>query len=151
MSWIKVKKVVENGMASSDISSVIKCLYQITKIEGSIGDYIGIIREENVAPIIYKAGLGKHAVELDDLEILLKNNTTLPTFGDIKYMVGSDRQKYKPCSLHEILRNSRNSSLCKSQSWNNSQSFAAIECPTTKTGSFTRSIKWFVFHHITTK
>lgn len=101
---IKVKKVVENGMASSDISSVIKCLYQITKIEGSIGDYIGIIREENVAPIIYKAGLGKHAVELDDLEILLKNNTTLPTFGDIKYMVGSDRQKYKPCSLHEILR-----------------------------------------------
>ena len=79
-------------------------MYQITKIDGSIGDYIGIIREENVAPIIYKAGLGKHAVELDDLEILLKNNTTLPTFGDIKYMVGSDRQKYKPCSLHEILR-----------------------------------------------
>ena len=34
---IKVKKVVENGMASSDISSVFKCLYQITKIEGSIG------------------------------------------------------------------------------------------------------------------
>ena len=68
-------------MASSDISSVIKCLYQITKIEGSIGDYIGIIREGNVSPIIYKAGLGKHAVELDDLDYLLKNNTTLPTFG----------------------------------------------------------------------
>ena len=101
---IKVKKVVENGMASSDISSVIKCLYQMTKINGSIGDYIGIIREENICPIIYKAGLGKHVVELDELQILIKNNTTLPTFGDIKYMVSVDPTKYKPCSLHEILR-----------------------------------------------
>ena len=101
---IKVKKVIENGMASSDISSVIKCLYQITKIDGSVGEYIGIIREENVSSIIYKAGLGKHAVELDELKILIKNNTTLPTFGDIKYMVSADPNKYKPCSLHEILR-----------------------------------------------
>ena len=101
---IKVKKVIENGMASSDISSVIKCLYQITRLEGSVGDYIGILREENIAPIVFRAGLGKHVVELDDLQILTKNNTILPTFGDIKYMISSDPTKYKPCSLHEILR-----------------------------------------------
>ena len=101
---IKVKKTVENAMASSDVSSVIKCLYQVTKIDGGVGDYIGIIREENIAPIIYKAGLGKHVVELDDLQILAKNNTTLPSFSDIKYIINSDSTKYKPCSLHDNLR-----------------------------------------------
>ena len=103
---IKLKKVVKNGMASSDISSVIKCLYQATKIEGSAAEYIGILKEENVCPIIFKAGLGEYIIELDDLQLLHDNNSSLPSFGDIKFMVGTDPTRYRPCSLHENLRTS---------------------------------------------
>ena len=89
MSWKQIEKVVKNGMASSDISSVIKCLYQAKKIAGSAAEYIGILKEENVCPIIFKACLGEYIIELDDLQ-LLHDNSSLPPFGDIKCMGGTD-------------------------------------------------------------
>ena len=103
---IKLKKFVENGMASSDVGSVLKCLYQVTKSEGSVADYIGIIREEMISSILYKAGLGKYVIELEDLITLTKSNTTLPSFNDLKYIIGTEINKYKPCSLHDSLRTS---------------------------------------------
>ena len=103
---IKLKKIAENGMASSEVGSILKCLYQVTKIEGSRADYIGILREEKVSSILFKAGLGKYVLELEDLQILNKSNTSMPSFGDFKYIIGTEISKYKPCSLHEPLRTS---------------------------------------------
>lgn len=103
---IRLKKFIDNGMASSEVGSVLRCLYQMVKMEGSVADYIGIIREENISSILYKAGLGKYVIELEDLIAIAKSNATLPSFNDIKYVIGTEMNKYKPCSLHDSLRTS---------------------------------------------
>jgi hypothetical protein len=103
---IRLKKFIENAMASSDVASVLKCLYQVTKTEGSVADYIGIIRDEKISSIVYKAGLGKYIIELEDMFNFDKPNTTLPNYCNLKYIIGTEMSKYKPCSLHDSLRTS---------------------------------------------
>ena len=102
---IRLRKILSNALPSSDASAVIKCLYHLTKRDDYDADYIGISKEENIAPIIFKAGLGKFILEIDYLDIFQKASTKLFTLTEIKYLVTTDPIKYKPCSLHENLRN----------------------------------------------
>ena len=102
---IRLRKILTNALPSSDASAVIKCLYHLTKREDYEADYIGICKEENIAPIIFKAGLGKFILEIDYLDIFHKASTKLFTMAEIKYLITTDPIKYKPCSLHENLRN----------------------------------------------
>ena len=62
---IRLRKILSNALPSSDASAVIKCLYHLTKRDDYDADYIGICKEENIAPIIFKAGLGKFILEID--------------------------------------------------------------------------------------
>ena len=102
---IRLRKILSNALPSSDASAVIKCLYHLTKKEDYDADYIGISKEENIAPIIFKAGLGKFILELDFLDIFQKANSKLISSAEIKYLVSTDPIKYKPCALHDNLRN----------------------------------------------
>ena len=112
---IKQKKIVENALPSSDVSAVLKCLFQITKRDSYDAGYIGVCRDENVTSLFFKAGLGNYIYELDNLDIFqtvsnnnqnnLKNKLSFPTLLDIKFIVSSDPKKYGYCELHDRLRN----------------------------------------------
>lgn len=102
---IPQKKIVDNGLASSDAFAVIKCLYHVTKCEQYDADYIGVLREENISPIIYKAGLGNYIYELDNLELFKNSSVNLLSLSDIKYIITNEPTKYNYCSLHDRLRN----------------------------------------------
>jgi hypothetical protein len=102
---IKQKKTIENALPSSDAYAVIKCLYHLTKRENIDSDYIGISKEENIAPLIYKSGLGNYIFELDNLDLFKSTNIKFPTIADIKYIIASDSKKYNFCNLHDKLRN----------------------------------------------
>lgn len=102
---IRLRKILANALPSSDASAVIKCLYHLAKREDYEADYIGICKEENIAPIIFKAGLGKFILEIDYLDIFQKTNSKLLSLAEIKYLVSTDPIKYKPCTLHDNLRN----------------------------------------------
>lgn len=112
---IKQRKIIENGLPSSDVCAVLKCLFQITKRDNYDSGYIGVCREENVTSLFFKAGLGNYIYELDNLDLFqsqtnsnpnsAKNKNTFPTLSDIKFIVSSDPKKYSYCDLHDRLRN----------------------------------------------
>ena len=102
---IKLKSRFENALPNSEASSVLRTLYHITKNEDYAADYIGILKDENISSVVFKSGLGKYVIELDQLDIITKSQSNLPTLHDFKFIIGTELNKYKPCYIHDMLRN----------------------------------------------
>ena len=102
---IKLRKIVENGLPSSEAYAVIKTLYHLTKRNDYDAVYIGILKDENISSVIFNSGLGKYVFEIETLELLRFSNPNFPAFTDFKYIIGSELKKYKACKIHEKLRN----------------------------------------------
>jgi hypothetical protein len=100
---IKLKKQVENGLASSDTKSVLRTLYHMA--DNGFGKYIGICRDENVRGLLYKAGLGSFVMEMDNLICFQNAMDHCPSNKDLQVVIKNDPNKYVMCSLHDRLRN----------------------------------------------
>ena len=101
---ITLNNRIDNALPASEASSVIKTLYHLTNRDDSTAEYIGILKDENISALVYKSGLGKYLVELDNLELVSKCNAVLPTLHDFKFIIGTEFTKYRPCPIHNKLR-----------------------------------------------
>jgi hypothetical protein len=107
---IKLKKNFENGLPASELKTLLKCIYNITRSEDIDSNYIGICKDERISGLISKSNLGKYVVELDKLDIFEKNSIDFPKEENIKDFLFKNVQNYPVCDLHENLKN--NIALC---------------------------------------
>jgi hypothetical protein len=102
---IKLKKSFENGLPSSEIKCVLKCIYHITKSYDYESTYIGICKGDNISGILAKAGLGKYVIEIDNLELFRRNSLKFPSNEVIRTEIAKKTVDYPSCYLHEKLKN----------------------------------------------
>ncbi len=99
---IKTKKPIENGLALSEIKSVLKTLYNLSNNSNS--KYIGICRDENINGLLHQAGLGKYVIEMDNLNIFRDSINKCPSNADLKIILKNQPNRYHICGLHDLLR-----------------------------------------------
>ena len=99
---IKTKKPIENGLALSEIKTVLKTLYNLSNNSNS--KYIGICRDENINGLLHQAGLGKYVIEMDNLDIFRDSSKKCPSNTDLKIVLKAHPNKYRICGLHDLLR-----------------------------------------------
>jgi hypothetical protein len=102
---IKLKDSFENGLPSSEIKSVLKTIYHITKSTDYEATYIGICKDDYISGILAKAGLGKYVIALDNLEMFKRRNTLFPTNDLIRSELIRRPELYPLCHLHGKLKN----------------------------------------------
>jgi len=102
---IKMKKSIENAPPSSEMKSILKCIYLITKSEDYESSYIGVCGEDKISGLLAKANLGKYVIELDSLDLLKRNNIKFPTNDEIRNELIKRKNEYPVCYLHEKLKN----------------------------------------------
>ena len=100
---IKLKSSVEFGLTNCEVKTVLKTLYHMTETNNPKTKYIGIIRDENINGLLFKAGLGNLVVDMDNLDIIRNTKNTCPSNNDYWVMMKSDPTRYKVCNLHEKL------------------------------------------------
>ena len=99
---IKCKKHIENGLALSEIKTVLKTLYNLSNNLES--KFIGICRDENINGLLHQAGLGKYVIEMDNLDIFRDTAKKCPSNTDLKIILKNQPNRFHICGLHELLR-----------------------------------------------
>lgn len=97
---IRLKKQIEHGIPSSEATTTLKVLYNLTKRDDYDSDYIGVLKSENVSWILCKADLGRYMIEIEDLDIL---NT--PEKINLDILIKNEKKNHLFCDLHQMLRN----------------------------------------------
>ena len=105
MHGIKLKKIFENGLSSSDSKAVLKTLYNMKG--NSNGNKIGICRDENINGLLHNASLGCYVINLDDLRMFHNSDILCPSNKDLIQFMKSNPNKYQICDLHERLKNNQ--------------------------------------------
>ncbi len=103
LNGIKLKTSVEFGLTNCEVKSVLRTLYHMTESNNVQAKYIGIIRDENINGLLFKAGLGNLVVDLDNLDIFRNTMYKCPSNKDYWVMMKSDPFRYRICKLHDML------------------------------------------------
>src|SRR5260370_18617505 len=103
LNGIKLKTSVEFGLTNCEVMSVLRTLYHMTESNNVQAKYIGIIRDENINGLLFKAGLGNLVVDLDNLDIFRNTMYKCPSNKDYWVMMKSDPFRYRICKLHDML------------------------------------------------
>ena len=102
---LKLKKNIENGIPSSELKTVLKCIYNLTDSEDSNAKFIGICSEDQISGLLAKANLGKFVLEIDKLDLFKRNNYIFPTNDVLRKELSDKVENYPYCQLHDMLRN----------------------------------------------
>ena len=100
---IKVKKSIDCGLSLSETKAVLRSLYHMNSWNCK-AERIGICRDPNINGLLYKAGLGKFVIDLDDLSIFKNTDDKAPSNKDLHNFMKKNPQKYTICSLHDRLK-----------------------------------------------
>ena len=100
---IKMKKIVENGLTSSESKAVLRALYHMNTNQKA--KRIGICRDENINGLLHNAGLGSFVINLDDLIMFQNSIDKCPSNNDLRLTMKNNPNKYQICDIHERLRN----------------------------------------------
>lgn len=106
---IKLKKNFEFGLALSEVRAVLRTLYHINS--GSDAKYIGIIGDDIMKGLLFKAGLGSYVIDVNYLNVFKQTNTRCPTNEMIITHIKLNPEKYSFCTIHERLKNNE-SPIC---------------------------------------
>ena len=100
---IRVKRNIDCGLALSETKAVLRTLYHMNSWNTD-ADKIGICRDPNINGLLYKAGLGKYVVELDDLSMFKNTEDSVPSNKDLQNFMKNEPLKYTVCELHDRLK-----------------------------------------------
>lgn len=112
---IKLKKNIENGLPSSELKTVLKCIYHLTKSDDYDSSYIGVCKDDKISGILSKANLGRYVVEIDSLDILKRNDMQFPNNDIIRKELGDNIKDYPICAIHGGLKNNISAVCSKSK------------------------------------
>ena len=99
INGIRLKKSIDSGLALSETRAVLRTLYHLN--ENSKAKFIGVIPEDNITGLLYKAGLGSYVKDLNQLSIF-KNSEGIPSNSIIKSEIENKSGEYKICKLHDF-------------------------------------------------
>ena len=102
---IKLKKNFETGLPSSDLKTILKCIYHLTKSEVYDSSYIAICKEDKISGLLSKANLGKFVIEIDNLDLFKRNGVIFPTNDNIREQLNIYTKDFPICQYHELLKN----------------------------------------------
>ena len=102
---IKLKKLSENGLPSSDLKTILKLIYLLTASDESDSSYIAVCKEDKISGILSKANLGKFVLEIDSFDLFKRNGLVFPTNDIIRREITRNVEDYPICSYHETLKN----------------------------------------------
>lgn len=102
---IKLKKHYENGLPSSDLKTILKCLYHLTKSDDYDASYIGVCKDEKISGILSRANLGRYVVEIDSLDLFKRMNIQFPNNDMIRKELTDKIESFPICEIHESLKN----------------------------------------------
>ena len=102
---IKLKKNIDEALPSSDIKTVLKCIYLLTNSDEYDSTYIAVCKDEKISGILSKANLGKYVIEIDSLDLLKRNGIQFPSNEIIRKELISNLKDYPICGVHGNLKN----------------------------------------------
>ena len=102
---IKLKKNIENGLPTSELKTILKCIYLMTASDQYDSTYIAVCKEDKISGILSKANLGKYVLEIDSFDMFKRSGYVFPTNDIIRKELSQNVKDYPVCPLHETLKN----------------------------------------------